>query len=104
MKERQRLAQKAFQHVAIYDTAIAEYLREQEDILPEESNEDFIGFAGVGMIGTIVANEIITQLKPHCSSDKTILLKSSIIKTDWRVPDKSGNKSVHWVGIHIGRV
>ena len=36
MKERQRLAQKAFQYVAIYDTAIAEYLREQEDILPEE--------------------------------------------------------------------
>ncbi len=36
IKERQRLAQKAFQHVAIYDTAIAEYLREQEDILPEE--------------------------------------------------------------------
>lgn len=36
MKERQRLAQKAFQHVAIYDTAIAEYLREEEDILPEE--------------------------------------------------------------------
>jgi len=36
IKERQRLAQKAFQHVAIYDTAIAEYLREEEDILPEE--------------------------------------------------------------------
>ncbi|MBI4300452.1 MAG: bifunctional phosphoribosylaminoimidazolecarboxamide formyltransferase/IMP cyclohydrolase [Chloroflexi bacterium] len=32
---RQRLAQKAFQHVAIYDTAIAEYLRPAED-LPAE--------------------------------------------------------------------
>ena len=29
LKERQRLAQKAFQHVAIYDTAIAQYLREE---------------------------------------------------------------------------
>ena len=29
-KERKRLAQKAFQHVAMYDTAIAEYLRDEE--------------------------------------------------------------------------
>ncbi len=36
VKERRRLAQKAFQHVAIYDTAIAEYLRAEEAILPEE--------------------------------------------------------------------
>jgi phosphoribosylaminoimidazolecarboxamide formyltransferase / IMP cyclohydrolase len=36
LKERRRLAQKAFQHVAIYDTAIAEYLREGEAILPGE--------------------------------------------------------------------
>jgi len=32
--ERKRLAQKAFQHVAIYDTAIAQYLN--EETLPEE--------------------------------------------------------------------
>ena len=35
MKERKRLAQKAFQHVAMYDTAIAQYLRE-EDGFPQE--------------------------------------------------------------------
>lgn len=35
LKERKRLAQKAFQHVAIYDTAIAQYLR-GEDIFPQE--------------------------------------------------------------------
>jgi phosphoribosylaminoimidazolecarboxamide formyltransferase/IMP cyclohydrolase len=34
LKERKRLAQKAFQHVAIYDTAIAQYL--SEETLPEE--------------------------------------------------------------------
>ncbi len=34
MKERERLAQKAFQHVAIYDTAIAQYLR-KDDGFPE---------------------------------------------------------------------
>jgi phosphoribosylaminoimidazolecarboxamide formyltransferase/IMP cyclohydrolase len=33
--ERKRLAQKAFQHVASYDTAVAEYLRGPEDLLPE---------------------------------------------------------------------
>ncbi len=33
--ERRRLAQKAFQHVATYDSAIAQYLREPQDILPE---------------------------------------------------------------------
>jgi phosphoribosylaminoimidazolecarboxamide formyltransferase/IMP cyclohydrolase len=36
MAERQRLAQKAFQHVAIYDTAIAQYLRQDAEGLPEE--------------------------------------------------------------------
>ncbi len=35
LKERKRLAQKAFQHVALYDTAIAHYLREDEGF-PEE--------------------------------------------------------------------
>ncbi len=30
LKERKRLAQKAFQHVAMYDTAIAQYFREEE--------------------------------------------------------------------------
>ena len=35
LKERERLAQKAFQHVAIYDTAIAQYLR-GEDLFPQE--------------------------------------------------------------------
>ncbi|MFH0914461.1 MAG: bifunctional phosphoribosylaminoimidazolecarboxamide formyltransferase/IMP cyclohydrolase [Chloroflexota bacterium] len=35
LKERQRLAQKAFQHTAAYDTAIAQYLREKEDLFPE---------------------------------------------------------------------
>ncbi|MFC1872951.1 bifunctional phosphoribosylaminoimidazolecarboxamide formyltransferase/IMP cyclohydrolase [Chloroflexota bacterium] len=33
---RKRLAQKAFQHVALYDTAISQYLREKDDLLPEE--------------------------------------------------------------------
>ncbi len=35
LSERRRLAQKAFQHVASYDTAISQYLREPSDILPE---------------------------------------------------------------------
>jgi phosphoribosylaminoimidazolecarboxamide formyltransferase/IMP cyclohydrolase len=35
-EERKRLAQKAFQHTAVYDTAIAEYLRQGEAGLPEE--------------------------------------------------------------------
>ncbi len=30
LKERKRLAQKAFQHIALYDTAIAHYLRDEE--------------------------------------------------------------------------
>lgn len=34
--ERKRLAQKAFQHVAIYDTAISQYLRQDMAGLPEE--------------------------------------------------------------------
>ncbi len=34
--ERRRLAQKAFQHVAIYDTAIAQYLRQGAGGLPDE--------------------------------------------------------------------
>ncbi|MFC1967584.1 bifunctional phosphoribosylaminoimidazolecarboxamide formyltransferase/IMP cyclohydrolase [Chloroflexota bacterium] len=34
--ERQKLAQKAFQHVAVYDTAIAQYLRKGEAGFPEE--------------------------------------------------------------------
>ncbi len=34
-QERKRLAQKAFQHVAMYDTAIAEYLRDKE-IFPQD--------------------------------------------------------------------
>jgi phosphoribosylaminoimidazolecarboxamide formyltransferase/IMP cyclohydrolase len=34
--ERKRLAQKAFQHVAIYDTAISQYLRQGEAGLPAE--------------------------------------------------------------------
>jgi len=36
LEERRRLAQKAFQHTAIYDTAIAQYLRKDEENLPEE--------------------------------------------------------------------
>jgi len=36
LAERKRLAQKAFQHVAIYDTAISQYLRQETEILPEE--------------------------------------------------------------------
>ncbi|MGD0116091.1 MAG: bifunctional phosphoribosylaminoimidazolecarboxamide formyltransferase/IMP cyclohydrolase [Dehalococcoidia bacterium] len=35
LSERRRLAQKAFQHVGSYDTAISQYLRERSDILPE---------------------------------------------------------------------
>ena len=34
--ERKRLAQKAFQHVAVYDTAISQYLRQDTEELPEE--------------------------------------------------------------------
>ncbi len=34
--ERKRLAQKAFQHVAMYDTAIAQYLRQGETDFPED--------------------------------------------------------------------
>ncbi|MCL0092303.1 bifunctional phosphoribosylaminoimidazolecarboxamide formyltransferase/IMP cyclohydrolase [Dehalococcoidia bacterium] len=34
--ERRRLAQKAFQHVAMYDTAIAQYLFQGEDGFPED--------------------------------------------------------------------
>jgi phosphoribosylaminoimidazolecarboxamide formyltransferase/IMP cyclohydrolase len=36
LEERKRLAQKAFQHTAIYDTAIAQYLRQGEAGMPEE--------------------------------------------------------------------
>jgi phosphoribosylaminoimidazolecarboxamide formyltransferase/IMP cyclohydrolase len=36
MAERQRLAQKAFQHVAVYDTAISQYLRQGDDSFPED--------------------------------------------------------------------
>ncbi|NLE90312.1 MAG: bifunctional phosphoribosylaminoimidazolecarboxamide formyltransferase/IMP cyclohydrolase [Dehalococcoidales bacterium] len=36
LDERKKLAQKAFQHVALYDTAIAQYLRSDEDAFPEE--------------------------------------------------------------------
>jgi phosphoribosylaminoimidazolecarboxamide formyltransferase/IMP cyclohydrolase len=35
IKERQRLAEKAFQHVAMYDTAISQYLR-GDDLLPAD--------------------------------------------------------------------
>jgi len=35
LEERQRLACKAFQHVALYDTVISQYLRE-DDLFPEE--------------------------------------------------------------------
>ena len=34
--ERKRLAQKAFQHIATYDTAISQYLRQDMDGFPEE--------------------------------------------------------------------
>lgn len=33
---RKRLAQKAYQHTATYDTAIAQYLRDEEDLFPVE--------------------------------------------------------------------
>jgi len=36
LAERKRLAQKAFQHVAIYDTAISQYLRQDMEGFPEE--------------------------------------------------------------------
>jgi phosphoribosylaminoimidazolecarboxamide formyltransferase/IMP cyclohydrolase len=36
LAERKRLAQKAFQHVAIYDTAISQYLRKDDQGFPEE--------------------------------------------------------------------
>jgi len=36
LAERKRLAQKAFQHVAIYDTAISQYLRQDMDAFPDE--------------------------------------------------------------------
>jgi len=36
LSERKRLAQKAFQHVALYDTAISQYLGQDMEGLPEE--------------------------------------------------------------------
>jgi len=36
LTERKRLAQKAFQHVASYDTAIAQYLRQDMEGMPDE--------------------------------------------------------------------
>jgi len=36
LEERKRLAQKAFQHVAMYDTAIAQYLRQGEEGFPDD--------------------------------------------------------------------
>ncbi len=36
LAERKRLAQKAFQHVAVYDTAISQYLRQDMDTFPQE--------------------------------------------------------------------
>jgi phosphoribosylaminoimidazolecarboxamide formyltransferase/IMP cyclohydrolase len=36
LTERKRLAQKAFQHVAIYDTAISQYLRKDAEGFPED--------------------------------------------------------------------
>ncbi len=36
LDERKRLAQKAFQHVATYDTAISQYLRQDIDSFPDE--------------------------------------------------------------------
>jgi len=36
LTERKKLAQKAFQHVAVYDTAISQYLRQDTEGLPEE--------------------------------------------------------------------
>src|SRR4030042_146983 len=36
LDERKRLAQKAFQHVAVYDTAISQYLRGDTEGFPEE--------------------------------------------------------------------
>lgn len=36
LEDRKRLAQKAFQHVAMYDTAIARYLRPEAEAFPEE--------------------------------------------------------------------
>ncbi len=36
LAERKRLGQKAFQHVAIYDTAISQYLRQDTEAFPEE--------------------------------------------------------------------
>ena len=36
ISERTKLAQKAFQHVALYDTAISSYLRPEDEIFPQE--------------------------------------------------------------------
>jgi phosphoribosylaminoimidazolecarboxamide formyltransferase/IMP cyclohydrolase len=36
LAERKKLARKAFQHVAVYDTAIAQYLRQEETEFPDE--------------------------------------------------------------------
>ena len=36
LDERKKLAQKAFQHVAVYDTAISQYLRQGVDSFPDE--------------------------------------------------------------------
>ncbi|MBM3944169.1 MAG: bifunctional phosphoribosylaminoimidazolecarboxamide formyltransferase/IMP cyclohydrolase [SAR202 cluster bacterium] len=37
MEERQRLARKAFQHVALYDTAVSQYLTAAQDGMPSEA-------------------------------------------------------------------
>ena len=36
ISERRKLAEKAFQHVATYDTAISRYLRPQDEVFPQE--------------------------------------------------------------------
>ncbi len=36
LAERKKLAQKAFQHVAVYDTAISQYLRQDTEAFPDE--------------------------------------------------------------------
>ncbi len=36
LASRKRLAQKAFQHVALYDTAISEYLKDENNLFPQE--------------------------------------------------------------------
>ena len=57
VEERKRLAQKAFQHVAGYDTAIARYLRQGEEAFPQELT--------LGMVKSELGGDLRYGENPH---------------------------------------